>query len=280
MNKYDIIVEALQDQVNYGNITLEFAEAVNDLAFTDFMFESSLDDDTFEEYFNIAESVLKSDDDGKRTISSNQVYIGAFKKATELYKSNVKDIKSSIKDKKFDDALKKIKESEGILKNLKSQVMDTPESITENEVNELAKFLSKALIITTIFSVIFYIAKRYEEEHNGIIDMKEVEIKPKKGEKYAIMDPNNKTKFVRKSRGEATAEFSKEFFKDLISENKSQVAIGAAVVALSTMAANEKGKLSYMNNYKKTAIKGIESEIKSLNKLEKKCIKLKEKINK
>ena len=64
MTKYEIMYEALQDKVNSGELTVEDAKILNDIAYekfgedmTDYT-ESSEEGMTYEEYLDIMEGVL------------------------------------------------------------------------------------------------------------------------------------------------------------------------------------------------------------------------------
>lgn len=278
MTKYEIIADKLQSQIDSGEITLEFAEEVNTIAYTDYLFETVIDDETISNYFDIMEAVTKSTYSGKSVLTSTQVYIDAIKKSSEAYKSNVGNIKDLIKDKKFKNALDEIEECEGILRELKHLVNSTPESITENEIILLGKVIGKALIVTTLFATIYYVWKTYDEGHKGVIDMKEVKVKPNKGEKNSLADPNKQTKYVKQSPLESAKDESKKYFKDYMNEQKEMLPLTAAIVALTTLAS--KKTHNSVNDFKKQANKGIDGELKALTKLRKKCIKLKEKSEK
>lgn len=105
-DKYNKIVESLQERINSGDITLEFAEAVNDLAYEKYISESSVEDIMKQAEEKMKNSRIKMLDD---TVKFAKEDIARQK---EFYKNNPQIIEKFIKQ--HEDHIKKMQKMYGI----------------------------------------------------------------------------------------------------------------------------------------------------------------------
>ena len=134
MTKYEIMYEALQEKVNSGELTVEDAEILNDIAYekygkdmTDYT-ESSEEGMTYEEYLDIMEGVLFGN---KNKTTGNTLYDEMKAKNKEFIKNEKNDSKNREKFNK--NLLKTQKEMQGADLSKKLELMKK----THNEYNNL-----------------------------------------------------------------------------------------------------------------------------------------------
>ena len=166
MTKYEIMYEELQDKVNSGELTVEDAEILNDMAYERYAddiseyTESGEEDEIISEaaeyvsegimtveeaceYFEITE---KEDED--------KVLRSSLKKTQDKLKKNIKEIKKNIKDKEYDKAEKLADDVIDQLESLKKEINNLDEDKARMYFNEIARIFLVASFITGIVRTI------------------------------------------------------------------------------------------------------------------------------
>ena len=120
------------ERVNNGEITVEEAEAVNELAYERHVVKEEFIDESFEfdedtneiidacvnGYLTFTESMDLIEESIKDGIDENKVYKETFKKASDEYSTNMKMIKMCVRNKDYEQAKQIIKDVKDSLNNL------------------------------------------------------------------------------------------------------------------------------------------------------------------
>ena len=167
MTKYEIMYEELQDKVNSGELTMEDAEILNDMAYERYAedmseyTEASEEDDIISEaaeyvsegimtveeaceYFEITE---KEDED--------KVLRNSLKKRQDKLKNNIKEIKKNIKAKEYDKADNLADDVIDQLESLKKEINNLDEDKAGIYFNEITGIFLTAGLIQSITHEIF-----------------------------------------------------------------------------------------------------------------------------
>ena len=160
------------ERVNNGEITVEEAEAVNELAYERHVVKEEFIDELFNEWYNekitseelinlinISEGKAYTDkyQTIKDDIDENKLYKETFKKAYDEYSTNMKMIKMCVRNKDYKRAKMFIKDANDSLKDLEQKLDDTPRTLSAANISSLSKmckFSVASLLITYIASLI------------------------------------------------------------------------------------------------------------------------------
>lgn len=190
MTKYDIMFESIQEKVNSGELTIEDAQVLNEIAF-----EKYGDDDT--EYDTVTESlditvIEEAADlvaDGILSVQeacdcyeimektgNNAVLRTAIKKNETEIKSSISSIKSLIKKKDYDKAESKIDDVISQLKSMRNSIDDIETDVQDDLISIGISMGAEVSVLvgTTMMDLITNIEDECKGEINEIDNKKEM----------------------------------------------------------------------------------------------------------
>ena len=190
------------------------------------------------------EILLEATDEEK--VSSNKIYINAYRKAATQYKNDIKEVKSLINDKELRKALKKLKETRTSLDELEKLVKDTPSTLTDTLLSQMIEISANVLVGFAICKALEPAFKRLNEHYK------------KEYEEMKKLFPDKK---IPKP---VSAETGSSIFKSALIESIGWVGFKDLYSTLKTH-----DPVSNTNLFKNRALKKISKEKKLLDKLEK-----------
>lgn len=129
MDKYEIIVDALDKKLKNGEITEEAYSEVSDLAYLDYICERYITDDlTLDEFNLFLDDYMKESASDKikeelgKELSNYKKYMETIKRHYTVYKKSEDKIRSLIKEKKFEEAAKEIQVNISAVRGIQTEI--------------------------------------------------------------------------------------------------------------------------------------------------------------
>lgn len=243
------------------------------------------------------ETELISESSGnQKEKSANKVYKESLKRASDIYTRDLSEIKSLMNDKKYKQAVSKVKEAQKDLNKIKSIVESTPSTVWEDYASEIHLICKKALTGAALFGLLTIASSIVIAEIN-IRDTKKATKNNIDGE-LLHHNQNNKDKneskqfenyfkLFKKDEEEYIKKLRKDELKKILSSNKFNI-VNNTISGATLAGLEENGEFvvkvrslnEYTNHFKLATIKKINKNLIALEKIRNKCMKKIEKENK
>lgn len=248
---------------------------------------------TFEEVYDCfdlsnEDKLISESTDNQKEKSANKIYKESLKRASDAYTKDLEEIKSLMNNKKYKQAVSKVKEAQKDLNKIKSIVESTPSTIWEDGASKIHNICKKTLTGAALCGLLT-IASSFVIAEVNIRDEKK-KVQSNIGDEMIRHDQNNKNKNGTESK--QFKDYLKNFKKDeesyinnlrkdeinkVLSANVSLIPKNALAGA-SLVSSLESGKIAknfgdYTNYFKFVTVKKINKNLQALEKIKKKCIK-------